>query len=149
MDEAKQAASDQGQIRELIENWISSVGAKDVDGAILPYQSDVVAFDLVDPLQYVGSEAIKKRLAEWFASFDGPIGIELRDLEITAGEDVAFWHGLHRVNGTKTDGVKLDMWWRTTLCLSKIDGKWTIRHSHDSVPFNMENGMASLDLKPI
>jgi len=148
MGEAKQATSNQAQIRELIESWISSVRAKDVDGAMLPYRSDVVAFDLVDPLLYVGSDAIRKRLTEWFASFDGPIGIEFRDLEITAGEDVAFCHGLHRVNGTKTDGVKLNMWWRTTLCLSRIDGKWAIMHSHDSVPFNMENGMASLDLEP-
>jgi uncharacterized protein (TIGR02246 family) len=146
--ETRQAIDDKDQIRGLIESWISSVRAKDVEGSIAPYASDVVAYDLVNPLQYKGTEEIKKRLTEWFSSFDGPIGIELRDLIITAGDDVAFCHGLHRVNGTKTDGAKLDMWWRTTLCLSKIDEKWTLVHSHDSVPFNMENGMASLDLQP-
>jgi uncharacterized protein (TIGR02246 family) len=147
LGEARQGMDNKGQIRELIESWISSVRAKDVEGSAAPYAADVVAYDLINPLQYTGTETIKKRLTEWFSSFEGPIGIELRDLDITAGDDVAFCHGLHRVNGTKTDGTKLDMWWRTTLCLSKIDEKWTITHSHDSVPFNMENGMASLDLK--
>jgi uncharacterized protein (TIGR02246 family) len=147
LGEARQGMDNKGQIRELIESWISSVRAKDVEGSAAPYAADVVAYDLINPLQYTGTETIKKRLTEWFSSFEGPIEIELRDLDITAGDDVAFCHGLHRVNGTKTDGTKLDMWWRTTLCLSKIDEKWTITHSHDSVPFNMENGMASLDLK--
>jgi ketosteroid isomerase-like protein len=81
-------------------------------------------------------------------SFEGPIGIEFRELDVVAGDELEFCHGLHHVNGTKTDGTKLEMWWRTTLCLRRIEGSWTINHSHDSVPFNMDNGMASLDLKP-
>ena len=146
--EAKQEIDNKGQIRELVENWISSVRAKDVDASLAPYAADVVAYDLIDPLQYNGTDMIRKRLTEWFAWFKGPIGIELRDLDITAGDDVAFCHGLHRVNATKTDGTTLDMWWRTTLCLARIEGKWTVTHSHDSVPFNMENGKASFDLQP-
>lgn len=148
LGEARQGMDNKGQIRELVEAWISSVRAKDVEGAVAPYAADVVAYDLVNPLQYSGIDTIKTRLTEWFASFEGPIGIELRDLDITAGDDIAFCHGLHRVDGTKTDGVKLEMWWRTTLCFRKIDEKWTLTHSHDSVPFDLENGKASLDLQP-
>ena len=37
---------------------------------------------------------------------------------------------------------------RATVCFGKVDGKWMITHEHNSVPFNMENGQASLDLKP-
>jgi hypothetical protein len=29
-----------------------------------------------------------------------------------------------------------------------MDGKWTVTHEHDSVPFNVESGKASLDLRP-
>ena len=145
--EAKKVTENE-QIRNLIDTWVQAVREKDVEGSAAPYASDVISYDLVDPLRYNGSEMIRKRLTEWFASFDGPIGIEFRDLHITAGDDVAFCHGLHHVDGTKTDGTKLEMWWRTTLCLSKIEDRWTITHSHDSVPFNMENGMASFDLKP-
>ena len=145
--EAKKVTENE-HIRNLIDTWVQAVREKDIEGSASPYASDVISYDLVNPLRYNGSDMIRKRLAEWFASFEGPIGIEFHDLDITAGDDVAFCHGLHHVDGTKTDGTKLEMWWRTTLCLSKIEGRWTITHSHDSVPFNMENGMASFDLRP-
>lgn len=145
--EAKKVTENE-QIRNLIDTWVQAVREKDVEGSAAPYASDVISYDLVNPLRYNGSDMIRKRLTEWFASFEGPIGIEFRDLDVTAGDDVAFCHGLHHVDGTKTDGTKLEMWWRTTLCLSKIEGRWTITHSHDSVPINMENRMASFDLKP-
>jgi ketosteroid isomerase-like protein len=47
---------------------------------------------VVNPRQSAGSQAARKRLAEWFASFQSPIGYELRDLSITTGEEVAFCH---------------------------------------------------------
>jgi ketosteroid isomerase-like protein len=40
------------------------------------------------------------------------------------------------------------MYWRATLCFRKIDGQWTVTHTHASVPFEVETGRASLDLKP-
>jgi len=40
------------------------------------------------------------------------------------------------------------MSWRATLCRRRIDGKWMVTHGHSSVPFDMESGKASLDLKP-
>jgi ketosteroid isomerase-like protein len=61
---------------------------------------------------------------------------------------VAFSLSLNRVNATKTDGKRLDMWWRATVCYRKIDGKWMVTHEHSSVPFDEESGKASLDLKP-
>lgn len=85
---------------------------------------------------------------KWFSSFQGPIGYEMRDLSITTGDGVAFCHSLNRVSATRTDGKKLDMWWRATVCYCKIDGKWMITYEHSSVPFDVESGKASLDLKP-
>jgi ketosteroid isomerase-like protein len=107
-----------------------------------------LSFDVVDPLQKIGSDALRKRAEEWFSSFQGPIGYEIRDLGITAGDDMAFSHGLSHVSATKSDGGLLDMWWRTTVCFRKTAGKWTVTHEHNSVPFNVESGNASLDLKP-
>jgi ketosteroid isomerase-like protein len=95
-----------------------------------------------------GSKAARKRLAEWFASFQGPIGYELRDLAITAADDVAFCHGLKRVRATTTAGQRLDMWWRATICYRRIDGAWQVTHEHASVPFDAASGRASLDLEP-
>jgi ketosteroid isomerase-like protein len=107
-----------------------------------------VWFDVVNPLQHTGSDALKKRAEEWFASFEGRIGYEIRDLSITAGDDVAFSYGLNHVSATKIGGGQLDMWWRTTVCFRKIDGQWMVTHEHSSVPFDVESGKASLQLKP-
>jgi ketosteroid isomerase-like protein len=62
--------------------------------------------------------------------------------------EVAFCHFLNGVQGTTTAGKQVDMWWRATACCRKSDSKWTIVHEHDSVPFDMETGKASIDLKP-
>ena len=112
------------------------------------FAPDVLLFDLINPLQYIGAEAGRKRAEEWLSSFQGPIGYEIRDLSITASDDVAFCHSLNAVSGTKTDGEKIEMWWRATVCFRKIYGKWMVTHEHSSVPFDMESGKASLDLKP-
>jgi ketosteroid isomerase-like protein len=141
-------ASNEAEIRELIENRIKAVRAKDIDAVMLNYAPGVLSFDVVNPLIYAGSDAVRKRLVEWFSSFQGPIGHEIRDLSINAGDAVAFSHGLNRVNATKIDGEKLDMWWRATVCYRKIDGKWMITHEHASVPFDVKTGKASLDLEP-
>lgn len=140
--------SDEAQIRKLIDNREKAVRARDVEGSTANIAPDIVWFDVVNPLQHLGSDALKKRAEEWFASFEGPIGYEMRDLSITASDDVAFSHGLNHVSATKTGGEQLDMWWRTTVCFRKIDEQWTVTHEHNSVPFDVGTGRASMELKP-
>ena len=136
------------QFRTLIEDRVKAVRAKDINGAMSSSAPDILSFDVINPLQYAGSDAIRKRLEGWFSSFQSPIGREICELNITAGDDVAFSHSLNRVIATTTDGKKIDMYWRATSCYRKIDGKWMVTHEHNSVPFDPESGKASLDLKP-
>jgi len=140
--------SDEAEIRKLIDDREKAVRARDVDGSIANIAPDIVWFDVVNPLHHIGSDALRKRAEQWFASFEGPIGYEIRNLSVTAGDDVAFSHGLNHVSATKLGGGQLDMWWRTTVCFRKIDDQWTVTHEHNSVPFEVESGKASLDLKP-
>ena len=140
--------SAEAEIRALVDDQAKAIRARDVDGSLSSYAPDVLLFDVVDPLRSTGADAARKRLAEWFASFQGPIGYELRDLSITAGNDVAFCHSLNRVSATTTAGQKLDMWWRATVCYRKVDGAWTVTHERASVPFDVASGRASLALEP-
>jgi uncharacterized protein (TIGR02246 family) len=140
--------NDVAAIRALIDDQGKAIRRRDVGGSVAGYAPDVLLFDVVNPLLSRGSAALRKRLAEWFSSFQGPIGYELRDLSITMGDDVAFAHSLKRVSATTTDGRKLDMWWRATVCYRCMDGKWLVTHEHASVPFDVASGQASLDLKP-
>jgi ketosteroid isomerase-like protein len=140
--------TDETAIRALIDARVNAVRNKDVEAAVAALAESALLFDVVDPLQSAGCEAARKRAENWFGSFDGPIGHELANLTIAASGDVGFCHGLAHVHANKADGSELDMWWRTTLCLRKQNGDWMITHEHNSVPFNMETGHASLELKP-
>jgi uncharacterized protein (TIGR02246 family) len=140
--------STEEEIASLIDAWVAAIRAKDLDGSLSYYAPDVIGFDLVEPLRYVGADALRKRLEDWFASFDGTIDFENHELEIIGGDGVAFAHSLNHVTGTLTDGKSLDMYWRATLCLRKVDGEWLVVHTHTSVPFNMQTGEAQIDLKP-
>lgn len=135
-------------IRKLMDDQVKALRTKDIDGAVSGYASDVISFDLLPPMSYNGADAIRKRLEEWLSSFRGPIGYEISNVSITAGDDVAFSHSLNGVKGTKTDGAEIEMGWRKTVCYRKIDGNWMITHEHGSVPFDIESGKALLTLKP-
>jgi ketosteroid isomerase-like protein len=142
------SAVDEAQIRRILDARIQAIRNKDVDAATSLFSPDILSFDVVNPLQSTGSEAARKRAEDWFSSLRGSIGYEMRDLTITAGVDVGFSHGLSHVRAATVDGGQLDMWWRTTICFRKIGGEWIATHQHDSVPFDVQSGRASLDLKP-
>lgn len=141
-------AGNEARISALIDDRVKAVRAKDVDGVMANIAPNIRSFDVVNPLQNVGADASRKRAEAWFASFQGPLGYEVRDLSIAAGDDMAYCHSLNRVSATKTNGGELEMWWRATVCFRKIDGEWMVTHEHASVPFDVTSGRASLDLMP-
>lgn len=143
-----EAARDEAEIRALIEERVRSVHARDVTQATSRHAPDLVLFDVLPPLRYVGVETTRERTERWFSSFDGPIDYDVRDLVVTAGPTVAFCHYLYRVQGTLEAGPRIDMWVRATLGFSKVDGTWRLTHEHDSVPFDPGSGKALLDLQP-
>ena len=114
------------EIRALIEATAKACRAKDVKALMACYAADVIAFDLLPPLRYQNAAEVGKRAAAWFDSFQGPIGYDVRHLHVTAGPEAAIAHGLNHVAGTKVDGQKLTMWWRTTYGFTKSSGKWLI-----------------------
>ena len=140
--------SDEDQIRALIADRVEAVRTKDVERAVAYIAPDILAFDVVNALQFRGREASRARTEAWFSSFQGPIGFELRDLQVNAGDQVAFSHSLNRYSGTQTGPVEIDMWVRATTCYQKIDGRWMVTHEHQSVPFDGATGTASLALAP-
>lgn len=128
------------QVRALIEDRVNAVRAKDVERAMAGVAPDFLMFDVVNPMQSVGSEGSRKRTRQWFSSFDGPIGCEMRGLSIAADGDVAFAHCLNLYSGTKTGGARIEMWVRVTSCYRRIGGRWLLTHEHGSVPFEGPEG---------
>ena len=140
--------NDETAIKRVIEGGVNAVRNKDIGGVMSLYAPEVVSFDIVPPLRYIGADAFRKVWEEVFSVYQGPIDYEVHDLNITVGDDVAFTHSLNRISGTMNTGQKTNLWLRWTACFRKINGKWLIVHHHNSVPVDLEHGKAVLSLKP-
>src|SRR5262245_47129001 len=139
---------DEAEIQKLLDDGIRSLHDKNIEGVMSLYAPDVVSFDIVPPLQYIGADAFREVWEDVFSTFQGPIGYEIHDLNITVGDDVAFSHSLNQISGTLNNGQKTKLWLRWTACFRKINGKWLIVHHQNSVPVDLQHGKAMLDLKP-
>jgi len=135
-------------IVELLNDKINDIRNKDKESLLLKYADDVTTFDLVQPLQNSSINLLEQRLTEWFNSYKSDINQEMKELEIYAGEDVAFSFYLLRTYGTSVKGEKQDMWYRVTTGFKKENDEWKIVHEHFSEPIDMKTGKAIFDLKP-
>lgn len=145
----EQKADDEREIRSLINEWADGVRHKDVEKIMAHYAPDIVLYDLAPPLKYVGVDAYRNGLENWFPSFDGPIGYEFTDLEIAISGDVAFMHSVNHLTGNRTGSDATDVWLRATVGFRKAGGRWLVTHEHVSVPFYMDgSNKAAVDLKP-
>lgn len=144
---ARQAEPAAMQVRSTIDAWVQAIRTKDAPGVAACQTVDFVQFDFAPPLQTIGPNP--EGLQDWFATWRGPIGYELTELRVTAGEDIAFCHALIHMTGSRTDGSHSDVWFRNTLGLRKLGDTWKIAHGHESVPMHMDGSFkAAIDLKP-
>ena len=144
------ASADEIQISKLLDSYTAAIRAKDARATVAHYSRDVVAYDLAPPLAIEASkERDPKNIQQWFDTWSSPIESTPRDLEIVVGDGVAYAFGLRHMTGTKTNGERVDLWFRATACFRREDGAWRITHVHNSVPFAMDGSQrALLDLKP-
>jgi ketosteroid isomerase-like protein len=64
--------------------------------------------------------------------------------------DLAFVHTLTKMAATRAGQQEsIEVWYRSTFGLHRIEGLWRIAHRHDSTPFYMDGSFrAATDLKP-
>jgi ketosteroid isomerase-like protein len=138
----------QAELKELFDNQGEAIGSKDVDRLMSLYSSDVLYFDVVPPLRYAGSAALRARFKQWFDAFEGSMKVETRDFDIQANGDIAVAHWLSRVSGRLKGGRESGFWVRVTSCCQRSDRKWLITHEHVSLPVDVMNGQAAWALEP-
>lgn len=138
--------NDENQINVLCQRLGQAHHDKDVDAIVGCYASNTVIYSLAPPLR----DAIDRDgIAAWLETWDGPIRIDAQDVELVVGNDLAWSTAVNRMRGSKTEGTKENIWFRTTMCFKKTDGAWRIVHGHSSVPFCMDGSLrAATDLKP-
>lgn len=139
--------TDEAAIRDLFAQFVADMKAGDVRGLLARFAPDAVQYTLAPPLR---QEQDADGLAAWFGTFDGPIDYEVTDLEVFAGGDVAYAHGLARLSATPVGMTEpFTLWFRLTVGLRKTGAQWQVAHEHQSVPFYMDGSFrASVDLEP-
>jgi ketosteroid isomerase-like protein len=141
-------ASTESEVKALLDNQFEAIRTKDIDQLMPLYSADIVYFDLVPPLQYVGSAALRQRFLEWFDGWKSSIGMEIRDLTIVASGNIAAAHMLLRASGTLKNGNEVGYWVRASDCYRRSSDGWLITHEHVSLPVDMASRSAAVDLTP-
>jgi ketosteroid isomerase-like protein len=95
---------DEAEIRSIIADRAKAHHAKNVDLLLAHGGEGFLSFDLAPPLRNKGGspKEARREIEAWFAIWKGPIGLEERDLVVTAGDNVAFSTSLTHMTGTKT-----------------------------------------------
>jgi len=145
---ASPSVAGEAEIRSWFNQWTKVFTEKNVDGIMALYADDVVAYDVVPPLQYVGKEAYRKDYESFLSEYQGNLRLEMRDLHVGVQGDLGYATGLELISGTLKSGQKSDVWLRFTSLFRKVNGQWLDFHDHVSVPADIESGKAMLELKP-
>jgi uncharacterized protein (TIGR02246 family) len=125
----------QSEIRELVHRWVGGIQARNMDAVLAAHTDDIVMFDVPPP--YNGVRGITEYRESWPPFFEylaGGAFFDLLELQITAGDTVAYAFGLLRCGSAVELTAKPAVRLRLTLGLRKQDGRWQIAHEHHSFP---------------
>ncbi|MFC6016607.1 nuclear transport factor 2 family protein [Plantactinospora solaniradicis] len=134
-------ATDEEQIRALIERWAEAVHGGDLEVVVADHAEDIVMFDVPPP--YEGVRDLDAYRATWPPFFEwqaGGASFEIESLDITAGSDVAFAYALLRCGTPRDVAANPDNRLRLTFGLRREDGRWVVAHEHHSFPLTGPDG---------
>ena len=124
---------DEAEIRGVIERWATAVQARDLDGVVACHSENMVMFDVPRPSELRGIGAYKASwppFFKWQRDHDGVF--EIVSLDVTAGAETAYAHGLLICASRREQPVHPDAYLRLTVGLIKQGGRWQIAHEHHS-----------------
>ena len=141
-------SSTESEIRALLDTQSEAIRNKDLDRLMSLFSADILYFDVVPPLQYVGTAALRARFTEWFEGYDGLIDLDVRDVQVSAGGDIAVVTRLSRARGTLKNGREVGSLVRATSTCRRASGAWLITHEHVSLPVDLKSGTPAMNLLP-
>jgi ketosteroid isomerase-like protein len=138
------------EIREAIEAKAALLQKGDATAVMSYYAPSFVEYTLAPPLRQPGDGRDPAPLEAWMATFEAPPRREVTQLEITTDGDVAFATSIDCLTAVPRGSTEsFSLWFRVTLGLRRIGGRWLVTHEHESVPFEMDgSNRASTDLAP-
>jgi uncharacterized protein (TIGR02246 family) len=124
---------DEAQIRALIQRWAAAVHDGDLPAVLDAHAGDIVMFDVPPP--HAGVRGIDAYRETWPPFFEwqrqGAV-FEITELDVSAGEDVAFAWALLRCGTAEEFAHEPDRRLRLTIGLRRRDDGWIVTHEHHS-----------------
>jgi ketosteroid isomerase-like protein len=78
-------AMEESEIRAVLDRRSEAIGLKDIDRLVSHYSPDAVYFDVVPPLRYSGSAALRRRFSEWLDAYQGAVKQEIHEFSARIG----------------------------------------------------------------
>lgn len=120
-------------IRQIIENWAAAVRNRDIEAIPANHSKDIVMYDVPKPFQSIGIDTYRKTWDTFFA-YTKPGVFDIQELQVVADENVAFCFATMKCADKSGTTEYIDLDFRLTTGLKKINGHWTIVHEHHSIP---------------
>ncbi len=141
------AAGDDKQAITDLEH--KAAAAPNADEAMKYYDQsdDLVEFDMAGPpREYVGPKAVHDDFAKAFAGVKN-IKVNFIELNVVTDGNLGFARSVQHFTATGPDGKPIDITFRQSDFLHKVNGEWKIMHQHISVPVDMKTGKGDMASK--
>jgi uncharacterized protein (TIGR02246 family) len=137
-------ADEETTVTRAMAAYAAAVNARDVDAFVRIYDDNVHVFDTWGQWDYVGIEAWREMVTQWFGSLgDERVEVEFTDVCSVVGDELAFGHAAVTFAAISAQGNRLRaMTNRLSVGLEKRGGVWKIVHEHTSLPIDTESGTA-------
>jgi uncharacterized protein (TIGR02246 family) len=127
-------SEDELEIQKLIARWAKAVREENRIAIRADHDSEMLMFDVPPPFLSRGLDAYMATWETFFSCAERPVAFDFRDIEITAGNDVAFATAIGQCVDIDPKGKREKLEFRLTMGLRKIDGRWRVMHEHHSLP---------------
>ena len=127
------STQDDAAVRRVIGDWYRAIVRCDLEGVVAAHTDDIVMFDVPPPER--GARGLTDYQATWppfFEWLSSGASFEIDELEVAAGDDVAFAWAILRCGSEAEFRERPDRRLRLTLGLRRLDTGWVIEHEHHS-----------------
>ena len=143
---AEAASSDEKAITGVEHKLAGATSAQDAMKYYDP-TDQVTVLDMGGPQrEHVGQKDVRADLEKGFAGMKD-IKVQFLELKVITDGKLGYARSIQRFRATGPDGKPVDITFRETDLLHKVDGQWKILEQHISVPIDMATGKALMASK--
>ena len=127
-------------IQQLLQGYVESVLAKDVEAFVALYDADLRVFDMWNRWSYDGQQPWREMVQGWFGSLhDERVAVAFSEVRTRVSQDLAVLHAFVSFAAIDAGGATLrSMTNRITMALARRGDDWKIVHQHTSAPIDGE-----------